>query len=168
MKKHLVIIGVGNILKSDEGIGVHVINIIRERIKSRKLPINVEVVDCGTNGLAVLEALDGANKAIIIDAMLIGEKPGTIKVFSINELLNLRNNFLNNLISLHQFDLINTFKIAELTDTYKLPNEIKIIGVEVGKLDYSLELSNEVKKAIPKIIDLINCEIKKILRERGK
>lgn len=153
-KPKLVIIGVGNILCSDEGVGVHIVN----ELKNMALKSNVALFDCGTSGIALLEAIDGSDKAIIIDAVYSGKEPGTIHLYTINDLLQIEDRLLT-FFSLHQFDLISTLKLASLTNAYRIPRKIVLIGIEAKNLDCSLNLSNEVKKAFPKVIDAIMQEI---------
>lgn len=149
--KKIAIIGVGNILLGDEGIGVHV---VRE-LENARLPKNVEVYDCGVSGMKILNILEGFDKAIIIDAVKAGGKPGEIYRFALEEALtgDIR------MTSLHELDLITAIKIAKLTNAYKLPKEVVVIGVEPKSLEESLELSPEVKKAIPEVIKLVFKEI---------
>lgn len=154
-KPKIVIIGIGNLLYSDERIGVHVVN----ELKGKTLPSNVKVFDCGTNGIAVLEAMDGAEKAIIVDAVSSGKEPGTIHIYTVEELAKMDGRLFK-LVSLHQFDLIAALELARITNAYKIPTKIVIIGVEAKSLKYSMELSDEVKKAIPKVIKTIIKEIK--------
>ena len=149
-----MVIGIGNILCSDEGVGVHVVNELRRMT----LPPNVKIFDCGTNGMAVLEAMDGAKKAIIVDAVSSGKEPGTVHVYMIEDLVRMGDGLFK-LVSLHQFDLLATLKLAELTNVYRIPPKVVIIGVEVKSLECSLELSDEVRKAIPEVIETIVREI---------
>lgn len=155
-KPSLVVIGVGNILCSDEGVGVHIVNELKRMI----LPSYVAIFDCGTSGIAVLEAMDSARKAIIIDAVYSRGEPGTVYLYTMDDMLQMEDRLLA-FVSLHQFDLISTLKLANLTDAYKMPHEIVLIGIEVKSLDCSLSLSDEVKKSFPKVIDAIMQEIKK-------
>lgn len=150
----VVIVGIGNVLYGDEGVGIHVVN----ELKRKPLPPYVEVYDCNTDAFAILEAINGAGKAVIVDAMRLGYKPGTIRRFNCEELLKM-NDKLINFISFHQLDLVSTLKIAQLTGVYKLPNEIVVFGVEVKSCHYSIEVSSEVKQAIPKVVDKIMNEI---------
>ena len=153
-RRPVVVIGVGNALFSDEGVGIHII----EALKRMELPPYVDVVDCDTNGLAVLESLDGAQKGIIIDAVSSGGLPGTVYRLTVEGLLGMEDRLLK-LVSLHQLDLIATLKLAQLTDVYRLPEDIVIIGIEAKSFATGLELTEEVRKAIPKVIDLILKEI---------
>lgn len=150
----LVVIGIGNVLCSDEGVGIHV----ARQLEGMKLPSNVNIFDCGTSVIAVLEAMDGAEKAIIIDAVSSGEEPGTVKRYTKEDLFKMEGKLLK-LISLHQLDLITIFKIVSLTDAYTMPREVIIIGVEAKSIESSLELTEEVRKAVPKVIETIICEI---------
>lgn len=152
--RRIVVIGVWNMLLSDEGVGIHVVN----KLKNAHLPSSVDVYDCGTNGIAVLEAMDGAEKAIIIDAVSSGKEPGTVLLYTIEDLVKKEDGLLK-LVSLHQFDLIATLRLAKLTDAYRMPSKVIIIGVEAKSLECSLKLSAEVRKAIPKVIETITHEI---------
>ena len=127
-----------------------------------ELPPNVEAIDCGSSGLRVLDALDGASKAIIIDAVKAGGKPGDVYRLGIEEVLEEERKLLK-LISLHQFDLIAALRVGQLTSVYKLPKDIVVIGVEPKALEFGLELSDEVKRAIPKAVELILEEVKKAM-----
>ena len=155
----IAVIGVGNILCGDEGVGIHIIN----KLKYEPLSPNVEVYDCDTDVFAVLEAMDGAKKAIIIDAMHLGYEPGTIYRFSYEELLRVCSE-LTSIVSLHQLSLASILKIAQLTDVYKLPDEIVIFGVEVKSCNCSTNISNEVRQAIPKVISEVVREIQKCMK----
>ncbi len=154
MKGHIAVIGIGNVLCSDEGVGIHVIN----RLKRMKLPRNVQLFDCGTNAIAVLEAMDGAKKAILIDATSSGGRPGTVRLYRVGQLSKMEDGLLN-LVSLHQFDLITALKVAKLTGAYNIPDGLVVIGVEVKSLESSPELSEEVRAAIPKVVEMVIREI---------
>lgn len=153
-KPPLAIIGVGNILCSDEGIGIHIIN----KLKEMDLPDYVGIYDCGTNGITVLEALDGSRKGLIIDAVSMGGPPGKIYRFTIDEILMMDDNLFK-MVSLHQFDLVSTLKVAQLTDVYNIPKDVTIIGIEGKNFDFSLDISEEVKKVVSTVINMILEEV---------
>ena len=79
--RKIVIIGVGNVLRADDGLGPYVVSLIREKIKHLE---NVELIDCGTGGMEVANYMQGVSKAIIVDAIQMGKKPGEIYYFKIN------------------------------------------------------------------------------------
>ena len=148
-----MIIGIGNILLSDEGFGVHVIN----ELKKLKLPPYVEVYDGATLGLEILNLMDEASKAVIVDAVRGGNKPGTIYRFKLGELMLKSYEF--KMISMHELDFATAIKLGR--GAYKLPEEILVIGVEPKRIEIGLELSDEVKKIMPEVLRLIFKEIEK-------
>jgi len=150
----VAIIGIGNILCCDEGIGVHVINELRQI----DLPSYLDITDCGTSGIAVIEAMDGTQKAIIMDAVAMDGEPGTIYRYDLNDLLQMGDKLVS-FVSFHQFDLLSTFQLADQTTVYKLPPELVIIGIEVKSLEDSWQLSEEVNQVVPAIIELVKQEI---------
>lgn len=154
-KRRIVIIGIGNILLSDEGIGVHVIN----ELKNLQLPANVEIHDCGTGGLSILNVLDKADRAIIIDAVKGGGSPGSIYRFMLDEILT--DDRRMKMTSLHDLDLVTALKIAKLTNTYMLPREIIVIGIEPAHIEMGMKPSPRITRTIPKIVNLVLREIRK-------
>jgi hydrogenase maturation protease len=69
-----LVLGLGNVLMGDEGVGVHVVR----ALEKRALPPNVECLDGGTGGFVLLEPLQNAGRIIIIDAAADGNPPGTV------------------------------------------------------------------------------------------
>ncbi|MCX8192185.1 MAG: hydrogenase maturation protease [Nitrososphaerales archaeon] len=160
--KRLVIIGVGNLLMGDEGVGVYIAN----RLRNLQMPEGVEVHECGTGGLRILEALEGAERAIIIDAVRVGGEPGTIYRFPLSEVMDEERGF--RMVSSHDLDLITSIRIGELVGIYKLPRDILVIGVEPEVLEVSAKLSPKVERAVEKVIELILKEIEDTEREVQK
>jgi hydrogenase maturation protease len=70
-----LIVGIGNVLMGDEGVGVHV----ARRLDADGLPAHVDVLDGGTGGLHLLEPLQRADTVILIDATVDGAPPGTVR-----------------------------------------------------------------------------------------
>lgn len=146
--KRIAVVGIGNLLLKDEGIGIHVI----EELKKKKLYSNVETYDCATRAFLVLESIDQKDKAIIIDAYKGNKGPGTIYKFRFDKNLP----YSDIKLSLHDMDFI---EMLRLEHGYKIPPEIVIIGVEPESLEFGLELSPKLQKAMPKIIDEVFREI---------
>nr|MDO8081810.1 hydrogenase maturation protease [Candidatus Freyarchaeota archaeon] len=146
MVKRTVIIGVGNLLLGDEGVGIHVV----EELNKRDLPANVEVVDGGTGGVTLLNLMEGADKVIIVDAILGGCKPGEIYVLDVDRLMKGVVKFF----SLHEMDLLSALRIGK--ELGKLPLELVVVGVEPKNYkEHSMDLSPEIKAVVPKVIDVI-------------
>ena len=140
----ILIVGIGNILCRDEGIGVHVI----QEMEDMELPGHIKLLDIGTYTPDLISVLEGIRKLIIIDALKAGGSPGTIYRCKPEDLLANE----EGPISLREIGLIETLNMAK-----KMGREIDavIIGVEPKVLDWGVELSGELKKQIPAIIEAV-------------
>lgn len=157
--QRILVLGLGNILLQDEGVGVHVAQCLQQQ----SLPGNVEIVDAGTAALDVLLLAEGIQRLVIIDAMRAGGKPGTIYVarMSVQETNQLTQFFTQPdgwKISLHQAGLLDALAAAKAIG--RAPQEIVIVGVEPKEVNSGLELTDEVERRIPEIIDAVLKEIK--------
>jgi hydrogenase maturation protease len=145
----ILILGIGNLLMKDEGVGVHVI----ERLKEIQLPDNVEVLDGGTAGLDLVDFIAGRKKLIVIDAVNAGEKPGTIYRLT-EENLAIKPKSIS---SFHEIDFMDALHMSIVMD--EKPKEILVIGIEPKDMSSGLELSPEVEERIPEIIKLVMKEL---------
>lgn len=155
----VLVLGLGNILLKDEGIGVHVVG----ELQKQNLPANVEIIDGGTASLDILLSQEGPYKLVVIDAMKAGKEPGTIyrtrlKADEIDRLAEIFSEKKQSRISLHQVGLIDALLVAEKTGCAL--DEIVILGIEPKEIDSGLELSRQVKQKIPEIINTILEEIR--------
>lgn len=147
--KNILVLGLGNILLGDEGVGVRVI----EHLLSRSLPDEIEVIDGGTAGYELINFFEGKEKVIIVDAVKTNDTPGSVykmdlSVVQEDETVQL---------SLHQIGLKNVFKMASMMD---LNPEVTLIGiVPKDYQDYNIGLSEEVEKAIPLAIETVLKEL---------
>ena len=140
-----MLIGLGNPLMSDEGIGVR---LIAELEASQSLPAGVDVLDLGTAGLGVLHAIAGRHKAIFVDCALMGERPGTMRRFTPQEVLSQK---VQTRLSLHEGDLLHTLELARrLGDC---PEQIAIFGVEPASLEPGMELSPSLESRLGHYLD---------------
>ncbi|WP_174590395.1 hydrogenase maturation protease [Methanocella conradii] len=151
--KKVKVLGCGNVLVGDDGIGIRVI----EKLQAMELPPDVEVIDAGVGGLAILSWIEDADRVIIIDAVQTGnEPPGTVYRFTDKELPP-SSMFM---LSLHDLNLVDTLNVGRLVQ--KMPEEVVIIGVEVRRVaEFTKELTPEVEAALPEVIDLVLKEIYK-------
>ncbi len=149
--------GVGNILLSDEGVGVRVI----EAMEGRELPDNVELFDGGTASVDLLDSLANRDKVIIIDVVKGDNEPGTLYRFTPTDITLQR----QNLTSLHQVGLLETLTMADYLSC--APREVVIFGIEPKEVGWSLELSPEVAQIVPRVIELVLAELGSRSGERG-
>ena len=149
-KTRILILGVGNILLRDEGIGPYAI----EKLQREELPFDVELIDAGTQILDTLLSERVVEKLIIVDAIKTGGPCGSIYRFKpedIEEVSEIK-------LSLHQATVIEALKILEFQN--RLPCETVIFGIEPKNIEWGLEPTNELKAKTPELIKLIKEEIK--------
>jgi hydrogenase maturation protease len=144
----VLILGVGNILLGDEGVGVHV---IRE-LEKKKLPGTIELVDAGTALFSILHLLKKRKKIVVIDAAKGGKRPGTIYRILPCQIKNGH----NRLLSLHEMGLMEC--LAALGGGER-PRNIVIIGVEPDSIDWGLRLSRALQQRLPEIVKIVESEI---------
>ncbi|MFH1062979.1 MAG: HyaD/HybD family hydrogenase maturation endopeptidase [Candidatus Omnitrophota bacterium] len=149
-KKKITVLGIGNLLLKDEGIGIHVI----EALKKESLPDNVELVDGAAAGFDLLPIVEACDKLIVIDAIKTSEEPGAIYQFDPRQIDIKRD--AN--VSLHDVDF---FHVLEYAKKYKQLPETLMIGIVPQDIELSLELSETLKTKIPKIVCLVKQEIEK-------
>jgi len=135
--------GIGNLLLSDDGAGVHAVKALIER----QLPEWVEVLDVGTAFLDALPALETAERIIIIDAMRAAGIPGQIYTLTLEQCAP------REMAGLHDFDI---FAMLAMANNHR-PVEVKVVGMEPKRLGWGLELSQQVAQALPALLDTV-CE----------
>jgi hydrogenase maturation protease len=145
----VLILGVGNTLLRDEGIGVRLV----EAMSSHELPPGVELVDGGTASVELIDYIRGRKKVVIIDAVKGGQEPATIYRFKDTDVEGMRRPQL----SLHDIGLLENLALVKYLD--KPPEEMIIFGVEPKDLSIGLELSPEVAKVMPRLVELVLAEI---------
>ena len=149
-KKPILVLGVGNILLTDEGVGVHVVR----RLQEMELPSHVEVLDGGTAGFDLLDDIEGRKKVIVVDTVKGENPPGTLYRMTTDDIEEAPKSRL----SLHDIDMTDLLKLADLFQIAK--PEVVIIGIEPKDMDSaSVELSPEIEAQVPKLIELVMKEI---------
>ena len=145
----VVVVGVGNLLLKDEGIGIHVARALQEL----NLP-GVEIVDGGTSPDSI-PYLEPADRLIIVDAAEFGDKPGTIRRFRPEDLAD----ETGGAMSLHELGVLPSLKMMSL-----LGNESKdviTIGIQPKEIDWGTELSPKLQQKVPEIVKTVLREIER-------
>lgn len=141
-----IVVGIGNALLRDEGVGCHVVHALEE------IPLpDVEIIDGGTCP-DVLQRLEGADKLIIVDAVKGGGMPGQIYRFHLEDITVEQKPFL----SLHDMNLVDSLMLMQLWHNV---GEAVIVGVEPREISWGLELSPELKEKMPQIADAVLSEL---------
>lgn len=148
----ILVLGVGNVLFMDEGIGVRCLRAIDE---AYEFSDNVTLMDGGTLGMRLMDHLMQCDVALVLDAVLAGGEPGELFRFTGDDLrksLSFRN-------SLHQTDLVDALIYCELMG--KRPEAV-VMGMQ--PFDYealSIELSQTAQTALPRLAELVVAEVVK-------
>lgn len=145
----ILVLGVGNILLSDEGVGVRVV----EAMEQMKMPDNVEVLDGGTASMALLDILRDRDKVIIIDAVKADHEPGTLYRFTPGD-ISVHKEIIT---SLHQLGVLDALTHVEYLG--HAPQSVVFYGIEPEELGWGLELTPKVMSKIPRVIELVLSEL---------
>ena len=151
----ILVMGIGNYLMADEGVGVHV----AQRLAKLSLPDTVDVVDGGTGGFHLLEYFENYSKIILVDATLDDQPAGTIRLIK----PRFASDFPKSM-STHDIGLKDMVSSLQLMG--KVP-EIFLFVVSIASVqDQGIELTNAAEEKVPLIIENINSLIENLLLER--
>ena len=150
----IVVLGVGNTLLKDEGVGVRVVEELKKKFT---FPSNVRLVDGGTQGLWLLPTLQEADRLVVIDAVLGKCEPGSIYRLEKDDLpkgLRLKQ-------SAHDSDLIEALNLCALLD--QAPQTVVVIGIEPEDISaYGLHLTPTIESRVPALVDQVLVELGKL------
>jgi len=142
-----LILGLGNDLLADEGVGVHA---VRRITQDKALP-DVIAADVGTSILDALPLLEQAERIIVIDAMKAGGTPGTVYRIPLADCSG-----ATVIASMHGFDIFRVMALSGRTDN----PSVTVFGVEPELIDWSLELSPRVAESLPHLLKAVRDELK--------
>jgi hydrogenase maturation protease len=145
----IVVIGVGNLLMQDEGIGIHAV----QALQAIDLPPDVKLIDGGTSPDLIAYTRAG-DKMIIIDSARAGGEPGTIYRFKPEDITAGK----GNLTSAHEMGVVENLNLMTITGNQ--PAEVVIIGIEPAVIDWGTELSPQLQKRLSDIIKVVLKEIR--------
>ena len=140
----VLILGLGNVLLTDDGVGVHVIRTLERTLRGRSRPPAVRLCDGGTLGLNLLFELDSVDALIAVDAMDLGAAPGTVRTLD-QAALDAR--LCGKRSSVHELALADLLAAAELTG--RRPARRALVAIQPGSTDWGLEPTAPVAAAIP-------------------
>jgi len=149
-EKHIMVLGVGNILFTDEGLGIRAIEKLMDRYE---FPENVSIQDGGVLGINLLGIISEADYLIVVDAIKNGGNPGTLYRLEGDEIPKriLAKN------SLHQVDLLEALTLCQILD--KVPETV-ILGIEPKDIKTTgIELTAPIQERIESLIDMVLREL---------
>lgn len=144
--KETIVIGLGNPLMADEGIGIALIDQLTRMAAAGEIPgaEAVEFHDGGCGGMNLLHKIAGRKKAVIIDCAKMSTPPGTIKRFTPNEVQTVK--ALAHL-SLHEVDILKVIEISKSLG--ECPDEVVFFGIEPKLIDNQMDLTDLLKEKVP-------------------
>ncbi len=139
------ILGIGNILLTDEGVGVHAVNAIK---KKYSFSPDIDIIDGGTMGLDLLPIFQTQDKILIIDAVDFNKEPGYVGTIEGNNIPSV----LNAKLSVHHIGFSDLLFAAKLMR--ENPPEVYLVGIQPKSLDVGLDMTEEIRVKLDSIIDL--------------
>lgn len=146
--KDTVVLGIGNILLKDDGVGVHIIR----ALENEKLPSTIELVDGGTSTLDTLGYFLEYKKVVVIDCLKAGYDPGTIYKIKPEEIKSYKSENL----SIHDVQILDVVRMANMLG--KFP-EVIIFGIEPEKICLDTEMTETMKNKISEVIKILKLEL---------
>ena len=147
---NVLVLGVGNMLLTDEGVGGRV---VEELLSQYKIPEGVEVVDGGTMAMDLLPYMDDRSHLLIVDAI----KTEQAAAQAVRLPLDDPPAFFRTMVSPHQIGLSEVLGVAKLTDC--MPPNIVLFGIEPVSLETAIGLTPEVEKNVPLLVKMVGDEL---------
>ncbi len=147
-----IVLGVGNPILQDDGVGLHVIDALRQRMNNPMVTLET----ASTGGMNLLDMIRGYEKVILIDAVKqMDIAPGIVKRFLLSDFQTVHS------CNPHDVSLSEALRLAEQLGEKYLPSKIILIGITVNNTyEFGEHLSNEVASAVPTAVSLVLEELK--------
>lgn len=142
----ILVLGIGNLLLSDEAVGVRLVEALTQRFD---IPAGVEVLDGGTAGLELMEAMANRDHLIVADAVLTGQSPGSVAVLRDKEIPAM----FSRKVSPHQLGLCDVLMALQLTGEF--PRQLTLVGVAPESLAPGIGLTATVTQAMEPALEHI-------------
>ncbi|MGE5379963.1 MAG: hydrogenase maturation protease [Methylocystaceae bacterium] len=147
--KRVKVVGIGNPLLTDEGVGIHAIN----RLIFMDLPAGIDLVDGGTNTYDLVDVFSDSDYIIIVDALKAGDEPGAIYRASLDD-LGLKPS--EGSVSLHEINFMEAMHMVRLQGYNP---QVVVFGIEPAVIDWGLELSPTLEARMPRLLELVKAEL---------
>ncbi|MDQ7095492.1 HyaD/HybD family hydrogenase maturation endopeptidase [Desulfosporosinus sp. PR] len=153
----IMVMGVGNILLSDEGLGVRFL----DELAQRSLPENVELLEGGTAGLELVHLIQEVDFLIVVDAINANSEPGALFRFQPGDIQVFPEQYE---VSFHQIGIVEVLTMANVLG--HAPQTL-IFGVQPKNLEWGMDISPEIQALFPRLAEFVLLEIDSI-RGQGK
>ena len=146
-----VIIGMGNPLLSDDGVGIAVAHAVAARLQGCR---DLTVTELHTGGIRLMEAMAGFKRAVVVDAMLSGAPPGTVQRFDPQDFVTTKNT-----LSSHDTNFGTAYELGLMAGV-ELPERVSFWGIEAREFDlFGERFTDEVAAAVPVAVERIVAQI---------
>jgi hydrogenase maturation protease len=150
LSKDKLVIGLGNVLLKDEGVGVRCVEYLKKMGKGEGL----ELVDGGTSGFTILDIMKEFRKTVIVDAVDMGKEPGHVASFDAERVLSLSHGAK---FSLHEINLVDIIQVGKkIGYNFK---DVKIVGIQPQDVSRGDALSETVEKKMSVLAERVLKEI---------
>ncbi len=149
------ILGIGNVLQRDDGIGIKILSYIDAQYR---FPENVELVDAGTCGATLNTAIVDKQWLVIIDALNVPGDPGEIRILAGESFINRP---AQTKMSPHQVGFLDLIQLMRMEGTG--PDDLELVGIIPGDLENGIDISPEVEQTIEPVIKMVL----ELLEKRG-
>ena len=153
-----VVLGMGNLIHSDDGVGVHAV----QRLQAGgRVPADVLLLDGGTLGLTLLNHVSGARRLLVLDAVDVGAPAGTVVRIEGQELRGMPGSG-----SVHQLGFADL--LAALRVTGREPEEVVVLGIQPGSTELGTSLSVPVSEALNQFLEAAIAQVSKWSQPAGR
>jgi len=151
----LLVVGMGNVLRSDDGVGVHVVR----QLAQEQIPPGVATMDIGIRGHALFDLAGDVPAVLIVDAARMGLEPGSARAFGPESLTE---NEGSGALSVHS---VSFTEILQLADLQGVRSRIRFLGVEPASVEYGLQMSPTVQIRLDDIVRKTLTEVDSMLKD---
>ncbi len=159
----IVVVGLGQSLRGDDEAGLAAVRLWADSFPSIRRDPSLRVELAESPGVGLLNLLDGAEAAILVDALQSGAEPGSIHILLETDL----GAFLAGSNSAHGWGVAETLALGRRIDSDLLPRQIILIGIEIAQVELGAGFSNAVAEAIPRAANLIQETVEGLKEERS-
>lgn len=142
----IAVLGIGNVIMQDEGIGVHVVKHLEEAYRFEP---QINIIDGGTSGAELLSFFDDHDRMIIVDAVEFEKEPGFIGTIEHDDILRR----LTTKMSMHHLGLTDVLSNAKLLDIE--PEEIFLVGMQPKSMEITMDLSEIATEQMPQVVHAV-------------
>ncbi len=142
------VVGVGSMVMGDDGVGYHAV----EALADRPLPDDAIATHAGTTAFLALEAMSGADRAVVVDALSLDDEPGTVREFRLTDPAEEAPE-----VTMHDFSFGDALAVGDAA--YDLPEEVLLVGAVPHSVEPRVGLSDPVEAALPELVSRIETRL---------